>query len=52
MRMRDVLLLGILFLWFVLVIAFWIRRKKRGGCMGCGRCSCEECSSCKEKIGV
>lgn len=49
MKIGDAVILGLVAVWLFLVILFWIRKKKRGECIGC---SGGTCMNCPKKTGI
>lgn len=47
MGLLDIILVGILLAWLAAAIVFLRKRKKTGGCIGCGG-SCAGCKGCKK----
>lgn len=43
MGIADIVLLGLVALWFILVIVLWVKKKKAGECIGCTGGACANC---------
>lgn len=47
MRIRDIILIGLVILWLVIVLRFFL--KKKGTCIGCSGAQCGSCMKSKKK---
>ena len=47
MSFGDILVLAVVGVWLAIVIASYVRRRKRGGCGCCGCCG--DCQACRKE---
>lgn len=51
MRIRDFIMLAVIFLWFVMVIYYLYKKKKSGRCIGCSGGDCSICKKSEKSFG-
>lgn len=50
MKLLDFVIVGIILIWLIAVLIYMIRRKKKGGCIGCNSCGCENCKKKGDRL--
>lgn len=49
MRIRDIVLLGIVLFWLIAVLYVMRKKKKNGACIGCSNSQCSNCANRADK---